>query len=101
MYVLTSNPQREDIVQLALLLPDTSDIYRQAVSLAGGDRKKSWFKWRCGLEKERPKGYIGVHYRNACLYTIIHSFLSDPSLSPSLPPSLAPATRSLILKSMC
>ena len=46
MYVLTSNPRKEDIVQLALLLPDTSDIYCQAVSLALGDRKKSWFKWR-------------------------------------------------------
>lgn len=49
MYVLADQPQREDVLQLALLLPDSSEVFRQATAMVQGDRKKSWFKWRCVL----------------------------------------------------
>ena len=46
MYILANRPKREDVLQLALLLPDSSDVFRQATAMVSGDRKKSWFKWR-------------------------------------------------------
>jgi len=46
MYILANRPKREDVLQLALLLPDSSDVFQQATAMVHGDRKKSWFKWR-------------------------------------------------------
>ena len=46
MYVLANNPKRDDILQLALLQPDESEIYNQAVVAVKGEKKKSWFAWR-------------------------------------------------------
>ena len=45
MYALTNQPPREDVLQLALLLPDTSEVYRQAEGIVHNERKKSWFDW--------------------------------------------------------
>ena len=46
MYVLADQPKQEDVLQLALLLPESSEVCRQATAMVRGDRKKSWFKWR-------------------------------------------------------
>lgn len=45
MYALTNQPPREDVLQLALLVPDTSEVYRQAEGIVHNERKKSWFDW--------------------------------------------------------
>lgn len=45
MYALTNQPPREDVIQLALLLPDTSEVYQQAQGVVREQRKKSWFDW--------------------------------------------------------
>ena len=47
MFVLANNPKKDDILQLALLQPDDSELYIQATAIVKGDKKKkSWFKWR-------------------------------------------------------
>lgn len=45
MYALTDQPPREDVIQLALLLPDTSEVYQQAQGIVREQRKTSWFDW--------------------------------------------------------
>ena len=46
MDILANDPSRDEIVQLALLQPNASEVFVQASARARGDRKKSWFKWR-------------------------------------------------------
>ena len=46
MFVLANNPKKDDILQLALLQPEDSEVYMQALTIAKDKRKKSWFKWR-------------------------------------------------------
>lgn len=48
MYVLANQPTSEDIIQLALLLPDTSVVYLQAFAMTTATlgKDKSWFQWR-------------------------------------------------------
>ena len=46
MYVLANNPKRDDILQLALLQPDDSELYIQALTIIKDQKKKSWFRWR-------------------------------------------------------
>ena len=46
MDVLANDPSPDDIVQLALLQPNASEVFVQASARVKGDRKKSWFKWR-------------------------------------------------------
>ena len=46
MDILANHPSRDEIVQLALLQPNASEVFVQASARARGDRKKSWFKWR-------------------------------------------------------
>ena len=46
MDILANHPSHDEIVQLALLQPNASEVFVQASMRARGDRKKSWFKWR-------------------------------------------------------
>ena len=48
MYVLANQASLDDIIQLALLLPDTSEVFKQAAAMttASIGRKRSWFRWR-------------------------------------------------------
>ena len=46
MYILANDPDKDDILQLALLQPNDSEIYTQASSIIHGRKKKSWYKWR-------------------------------------------------------
>ena len=46
MDVLANDPSPDDIVQLALLQPNASEVFVQASARVKGDHKKSWFKWR-------------------------------------------------------
>ena len=45
MYALTNQPPREDVLQLALLVPGTSEVNRQAKGIVHNERKRSWFDW--------------------------------------------------------
>jgi hypothetical protein len=45
MYALTNQPPREDVLQLALLVPGTSEVNRQAKGIVHSERKRSWFDW--------------------------------------------------------
>ena len=45
MYALADKLSREDVLQLALLLPGTSEVYQQAEGIAHNERKKLWFDW--------------------------------------------------------
>jgi hypothetical protein len=47
MFVLANNPKKDDILQLALLQPEDSEVYTQALIITKDKKKKSWFKWRC------------------------------------------------------
>ncbi len=48
MYVLANEATVDDILQLALLLPNSSAVYEQASleTTASIGRKRSWFRWR-------------------------------------------------------
>jgi len=48
MYVLANDPPVDDVIQLALLLPDSSLVHKQAVDMTTATigRKKNWFNWR-------------------------------------------------------
>ena len=46
MDILANDPSYDEIVQQALLQPNTSEVFMQASAKVHGDRKKSWFKWR-------------------------------------------------------
>ena len=46
MDILANNPSNDEIVQLALLQPNASEVFVQASARVRGDRRKSWFKWR-------------------------------------------------------
>lgn len=45
MYALTNQPPKEDVIQLALFLPSTSEVYEQAQGVVREEIKKSWFDW--------------------------------------------------------
>ena len=46
MDVLANHPSGDEIVQLALLQPNASEVFVQASARVHGDHRKSWFKWR-------------------------------------------------------
>ncbi len=48
MFVLANEATVDDILQLALLLPNSSAVYEQATAMttASVGRKRSWFRWR-------------------------------------------------------
>lgn len=46
MDILANDPSHDDIIQLALLQPNASEVYVQASARVRGDRRKSWFNWR-------------------------------------------------------
>ena len=49
MHILSHKVSHEDIVQLALFQPDTSEVCQQAFGIARGDCDKRWMKWRWGM----------------------------------------------------
>ena len=64
MDILANNPSHDEILQLALLQPNSSEVFIQASARVCGDRKKSWFKWRL------------VHtYNNVHVHVFIHMYI--------------------------
>jgi apoptotic protease-activating factor len=56
MDILANHPSHDEIVQLALLQPNASEVFVQASMRARGDRKKSWFKW--SNKESDPEKYV-------------------------------------------